>query len=132
MGHITVDRWILEHLRGLTALQTAFENRIYIFSVPSGTVSPYVLIQLISGTRQPKTQVLRDAGRSRFQIDVFTDDQYQGREDIEEIMTGCMIGTALDRGLRIEQIEVAGPRQLPCEEGYRFSCDVMITWIGEE
>lgn len=129
---MTVDQWLLEHLRSHPVVSTVYAQKAFVYEVPAGTVQPYAWIQLVSGTRAAKTQVLRDSGRTRFQIDVFTGGRYQGRSDIEEIMKACMVHNVLDRGLRVEHTEVSGPRQLPSGEGYRFSCDVLVTWTQEE
>ena len=129
---ITVDQWLLEHVRSLQVVSAAYGAQVYAYEVPAGIAQPYILIQAVSGVRGPKTQVLRDSGASRFQIDAYREDRYQGRTDIEEIMKDCMVHNLLDRGLRIEHCEVSGPRQLPSEVGFRFSCDVMITWTQEE
>lgn len=131
MPRLTVDQWVLELLRA-SSLSTRYGTNIHIYEVPTGTQRPYALIQLVSGVRSPKTQVLRDAGSTRFQIDVFVDDRYQGRSDIEEIIKVCMVHSLLDQGLRIEHCEVSGPRALPAEECYRFSCDLRVTWTQEE
>jgi hypothetical protein len=131
MARSTVDQWVLEYLRS-GVLGTRYGNRIYIYEVPAGTQLPYILIQLVSGVRNPRTQVLRDAGMTRYQIDVFSPDRYQGREDIEDAIRSLLIHQVRSGGLVIEDIEVSGPRALDGDECYRFSCDIRVSWIQEE
>lgn len=129
--HITVDQWLLEYVRSRESVTAGYGTQVYLYEVPYGVAQPYLHIQAVSGVRGPKTQVLRDSGSSRFQLDAYREDRYQGRTDIEEIMKDCMVHNLLDRGLRIEHCEVSGPRHLPSEVGFRFSCDVLITWTQE-
>lgn len=132
MPSITVDQWLLEYIRSDVTISAEYANKIYLYEVPAGIQQPYMWIQLVSGTRAAKTQVLRESGKTRFQIDVWRDDRYQARSEIELIIKKCIVHNLFDRGLRIEQVEVSGPRNLPAEEGYRFSCDVLVTWTQEE
>ena len=129
---MTVDQWVLEYVRAQQAVFSAVGTNVYLYQVPSGVSQPYVHIQLVSGVRDPKTQTLRTAGSSRFQLDLYEKDRFQARTDIEALMRSVIVSNVLTSGLRIEQSEVLGPRMLPAEEGYRFSCDVNIIWVEEE
>jgi len=129
---MTVDQWILEYLRSKPEVIQAVGDKVFLYQVPAGTEIPYLHIQLISGVREPKTQSLRYAGAARFQIDLYCSDRYQGRTDMEAVMRCLKVSNVLTNGLRIEQTKKSGPRMLSAEEGYRFSCDVAITWVEEE
>jgi hypothetical protein len=131
MPRSTVDQWVLEYLRS-GVLGTRYGNRVFIYEVPAGTKLPYMLIGLVSGVRNPRTQVLRDAGATRYQIDVYSPDRYQGREDIEDAIRSLLIHQVRSGGLVIEEVEVSGPRALDGDECYRFSCDIRVSWIQEE
>jgi hypothetical protein len=131
MPRNTVDQWVLEYLRS-GVLGTRYGNRVFIYEVPAGTDLPYVLIGLVSGVRHPRTQVLRDAGTTRYQIDVFSPDRYQGREDIEEVIRSFLLHQVRADRLLIEEVEVSGPRALDGDACYRFSCDIRVSWIQEE
>lgn len=129
---MSVDQWVLEYLRGLDAVLESVGTKVFLYQVPGITALPYVHLQLISGGREPKTQTYRNAGSSRFQIDLYSEDRYAGRSAIEAIMAALIISNVRDNGLVIEQTELSGPRMLPSQEGFRFSCDLMASWVREE
>jgi hypothetical protein len=129
---MTVDQWVLEYVRAQQAVFAAVGNKVYLYQVPAEVSQPYLHIQLVSGLRDPKTQTLRTAGSTRFQLDLYEKDRFQARTAIEAIMRAVIVSNVLTSGLRIEQSEVSGPRMLPSVEGYRFSCDLRITWVEEE
>lgn len=131
MPRITVDQWLLEYLRSQELINTAYGEHVYIYEVPAGTQMPYIHILLISGVRKAKTQTVRDAGRSRFQIDAYGSDRYQVRENIEQVIQLLQITNVAAEDLKIEKVEISGPRRLPSEQGFRFSFDALITWNQE-
>lgn len=129
---MTVDQWVLDYLRAQTVVIQEVGTNVYLYQVPAGVSPPYLHIQLVSGVRDPKTQTLRIAGSTRFQVDLYEKDRFKARTAIEALMRAIIVSNVLTTGLRIEQSEVSGPRMLPSVVGYRFSCDLRITWVEEE
>jgi len=129
---MTVDQWVLEYIREQPGVIQAVGTKVFLYQVPAGESPPYIHIQLVSGIRDPKTQTFRTAGSSRFQVDLYEKDRFQARTAIEALMRAVMVSNVLTSGLRIEHTKNSGPRMLSAEEGYRFSCDLTISWVEEE
>jgi hypothetical protein len=129
---MSVDQWLLAYIRDLEAVSETVGTQVFLYRVPGLTALPYLHLQLISGEREAKTQTYRNAGNTRFQIDLYCEDRYAGRSAVETIMAALLLSQTRSGGLVIEQTEVAGPRMLSSEEGFRFSFDLLLYWVQEE